>query len=560
VANERPAFIDQLLRFWQSLSRVRKVALVGITLLVLGGVIAISVLGSQVRYATLFRGLDTEDASAIMGRLKDMKVPTRLDPSGTAIEVPEAQVHELRLELAGAGLPRGGGVGFEIFDKAELGTTQFEQQIKLRRALEGELARSVGTLEGVISARVHLVIPENRIFTHPSDSASASVIIKLRPGYSFGPREVGGIVHLVSSAVPGLTKDRLTVVSTDGRTLHSPGAENNEGEGFDVTRNQQSLLMARSMEDKVRTLLERVAGLGGVDVRVHIELHGESRERTEERYDPTKTVVRSEHKSSESTAQEAASVAGVPGAQTNLPDIDPSVASREEDRDGNLFRRSQTRNFEVDRTTERIKTPPGAIERVSVAVLIDGTYEEKDGVQVYTPRSSEELQSLEAIARSAVGFDEGRGDTLRIESARFKKLDEKGLDAPSFWERYGRFLPYAIAVLGLITLLAIFAIFMRSLKAHERKLEALAAGETAGALEGEAATGQPGEDGEGPESATEPEAPPDPALTEARRLQALELAAASPATAALVLGAWLSEADPVATETAGEATAEEAAS
>lgn len=564
MADGQPAIVAQLLGFWRNLSRARRIALVAVTGLVLAGVVAISWLGNTVRYAPLYRGLDPEDAGLVLTKLKDMQVPTRVSLSGTLIEVPRQRVHELRLELASSGLPRGGGVGFEIFDKSELGSTQFEQTIKLRRALEGELARSVATLESVQSARIHLVMRENRLFTAREEGASASVIVKPKPGRELGRREVAGIVHLVSLAVPGLSREQLSVVSTDGQTLHSPGGDAGGGL-FEPTRAQQALKMARTMEANVRTLLENVAGRGGVDVRVHIELEYQSRERTEEHFDPVKAALRSEHKTAETTNEEGATVAGVPGAQSNLPDVEASAAARETEEGGRRFRESQTRNWEVDRTTERVKTPPGSIRRVTVAVLIDGTYEEKEGAELYSPRSPEELKRLEEIAMNAVGFSALRGDTIRIESARFQKPDVEMLE-PTFWDKYRELLPYALGLAGLLTLLSMFLIFMRTLKSHQLDSQ----GETQSLAEGEQAESEQAEGEAGPglteDSSATSEDPTDsesadpidgededededegklsplsPEETEQLRQQALALAADNPSTAALVLSQWLSE-------------------
>jgi flagellar M-ring protein FliF len=188
VADAGPGILEQAKKFWTGLSRSKKIALSAVTASVLIGVLAVALLGSQVRYAPLYTGLSTEDSASIVAKLKEMKVIHRVTPGG--IEVPEDDVHELRLDLASAGLPRGGGVGFEIFDSARFGATEFEQQVNLRRALEGELSRSITTIEGVVSARVHLVLPERRLFAARSEGASASVVVKLNPGTDFGRREV----------------------------------------------------------------------------------------------------------------------------------------------------------------------------------------------------------------------------------------------------------------------------------------------------------------------------------------------------------------------------------
>jgi flagellar M-ring protein FliF len=539
VADAASNFQEQIKKFWSGLSRAKRIALIAVTSSVLLGVIAVATIGSRVRYAPLYTGLSTEDSAAIATKLKEMKVLHRVTPSG--IEVPEDSVPELRLDLASAGLPRGGGVGFEIFDSARFGATEFEQQINLRRALEGELARSIMTIEGVMSARVHLVLPERRLFAARSEGASASVVVKLSPGVDFGKREVAGVVHLVSSAVPGLSKDRVSVVNTDGVTLHSPSSGDGPSSGLDESQSTAARDLATSMENHVRTLLERVTGPGGADVRINVDLEDASRERTEEHYEPTKTALRSEHKTEESTTEEGSTVAGVPGAQTNLPDVEESVASKEADQGGNVFRRTRTRNWEVDRITEKIVTPRGDISRVSAAVLIDGNYETKDGVQVYQPRDPEELKRLEEVVKNAIGFSSERGDSIRVEGAKFSRLDATLPPPPGF--SLERYLPYILAGLGLLTLLAMLIVFLRAVKGTQKpelaQAAALAAAEGSDAAMLEA--GEMSADGALPGVPSPAELPaPTPAELEDRRVRAIEFASKDPVGAAMILTRWLS--------------------
>jgi flagellar M-ring protein FliF len=535
VADIPNNLLEQIKKFWSALSRAKKIALIAVTSSVLCGVIAVAMLGSRVRYAPLYMGLSTEDSAAVAAKLKELKVLHRVTPTG--IEVPEERVPELRLDLASAGLPRGGGVGFEIFDSARFGATEFEQQVNLRRALEGELARSIMTIEGVTAARVHLVLPERRLFAARSEGASASVVVKLQPGIDFGKREVAGVVHLVSSAVPGLTKDRVSVVNTDGLTLHRPSSEDTgNGGALEETQNQAAREIATNMENHVRTLLERVTGPGGADVRINVDLEDASRERTEEHYEPTKTALRSEHKTEETTTEEGSTVAGVPGAQTNLPDVDESVASREADQGGNIFRRSRTRNWEVDRVTEKIVTPRGDIARVSAAVLIDGNYETKDGVQVYQPRDPAELARLEEVVKNAIGFSVARGDSIRVEGAKFSRL-EASVPPPSTL-KIDRYLPYLLAALGLCTLLAMLVVFMRAVKSSREPAQLEGAEQPAELAEGEpAAAALPGA------AAVAALPPPSPAELEERRVRAIDVASRDPVGAAIIVSRWLSTGD-----------------
>jgi len=212
------AFLKQLIGFWASLPTPKRIALVTVMALVLAGVLAISVLGSRETYGTLYSELATEDAAAIVEKLKTAQVPYKLENGGTMILVPEERVPGLRLELAAGGLPRGGSVGFEIFDRSKIGATEFEQQVNLRRALEGELARSVMSVNGVKAARVHLVLPERRLFAAREETASASVVVKLENAHNFGRREVAAIVHLVA----GGYEARISSESCPDQVLITP--------------------------------------------------------------------------------------------------------------------------------------------------------------------------------------------------------------------------------------------------------------------------------------------------------------------------------------------------
>jgi flagellar M-ring protein FliF len=531
------AFLKQLAEFWGTLSLVKRLALVIATTAVLVGVLAAAAMSNHVEYGYLFTDLSTEDAAAIAEKLKGMKVPYRIEAGGTALQVPEERVHQLRLELASAGLPRGGGVGFEIFDRSNLGETEFEQHINLRRALEGELSRSISTIDGVQSARVHLVLPENRLFAARKEQASASVVLKLRPSKEFGRREVAGIVHLVAAAVPGLSHDRVSVVSTEGVTLHRPITDEGGGSGGDG-ENEQARDMATAMENHVRSLLERVVGPNNTDVRIHLDLTKASRERTEEHYEPTRTALRSEHKTEESTGAEGASVAGVPGAQTNLPHTDPAAATEETSgAGGNVFRKTQTRNWEVDRVTEKTLMPAGGTDRLTVAVLIDGSYVQKNGKSVFVPRSQEQLAQLDAIVKNAVGFDEKRGDSVRLEGTQFARVEEEAPPPePKGLAALVKKSPALVAggALGLAALIglgwALMAKRRRAAKARvAAAMPALAGAHVAMPL-------APGDVAAG--ALTEGEGPPVPTTAELRA-EALAIAARDPATAAIVLKKWL---------------------
>ena len=255
----RTAF-TRVTAFVRGLPRPARILAVTTLVVALSVGIWLAVRNATVPYGILFSRMEREDAGAIVNKLKELKVPYRVTAEGTAIEVPEPRVHELRLELAAAGLPRGGGIGFEGFDNMRLGATEFEQKVLYRRAMEGELARTIGGLESVRSARVHLVMPEKSVFASRREPASASVILKLRPGRTLGASEISGVVHLVAAAVPGLAADRIALITTEGIALHRPrNANSPDGvalPGSGESDGPPSRALEASLEEQTRTLLE----------------------------------------------------------------------------------------------------------------------------------------------------------------------------------------------------------------------------------------------------------------------------------------------------------------
>jgi flagellar M-ring protein FliF len=534
------AFLKQLTDFWASLPTPKRIALVLVMTTVLAGVMAVSVLGSRETYGTLYSELATEDAAAIVAKLKTAQVPYRLENGGSAIQVPEERIPGLRLELAASGLPHGGSVGFEIFDHSKIGATEFEQQVNLRRALEGELARSVMSIDGVKNARVHLVLPERRLFAAREESASASVVVKLENSHNFSRREVAAVVHLVSAAVPTLSKDRVSVVSTEGVTLHRPSSDTQSGGDLADLNAEQARVMAGQLEADAQAQLERVLGPGNADVRVNLWLDNAAREKTEELYEPTKTALRSEHKVEEGVANGDAGVAGVPGAKTNLPDAQGEGPVAEEKPAGGAGAggvRSQTRNWEVQKVVQKTLTPAGDIRRLSVAVLLNGRYNKKG---VFAAIPPEEVKALEETVKRAVGFNQERGDTVMVQATRFAKLDGDDMAAPVSFFTNKPWLPYAMAAGALVLVLGTLVMVLRTKKplpapappALVDPLRVLAELES-GQERAEAAASLP--EAERQRLLQEPE------VAGEIRAHALDLAAKDPATAAVVLKAWLSE-------------------
>jgi flagellar M-ring protein FliF len=473
-----------------------------------------------------------------------------LDADGRGILVPEERIAPLRLELASSGLPRGGGIGFELFDKNQLGATEFEQQVSLRRALEGELTRSILTIDGVKAARVHLVMPERRLFVAKESQPSASVVLKLANPQSFGKREVAGIVHLVAAAVPGLRRDRVSVVSTDGVTLHRPNTGESEtdlGTSDDMS-SERALALASQLESSARSQLERVVGAGNAEVRIAVDLDTSAKEKVEEHYEPAKTALRSENRTEERSGSGAPGVAGVPGALTNLPDARQPGAEATENpgAPGAVGRLSQTRNWEVDKVSQKTTTPPGEIERLSISVLLNDRVEKRDGKPVLVSRTPQEIAKLEELVKRTVGFNIERGDSLKVDSAPFvfSELGEAAAQAPlPAWRKY---LPY-LAALFVVLLVAVTILIWRKRAAKVKSAhdsEALMASRRATQLHGLMADSAAiaGADGaRALEAGVSSGQLSGSHLLDApaRRAKALQVASEDPATAAIVIRKWL---------------------
>ena len=541
------AILKQIAAFWASLPTPKRVALVGLSLLALVITLAVSYVGSQIHYGYLYTGLESQDAGAIVEKLKALQVPYQLAANGSAIQVPEERIAGLRLELASAGLPHGGGVGFELFDRTQIGATEFEQQVNLRRALEGELVRSILTIDGVQSARVHLVMPERRLFIAREQLASASVVLKLRNPAGFSSREVAGIVHLVSAAVPNLHRERVSVVSTDGVTLHRPSTADS-GNSLDNSdaESERSHVLASQMENDVRAQIERIVGPGNADIRVNLKLDSSAKEKVEEHYEPSKTALRSEQKVQELSGTGQAGVAGVPGALTNLPDARQAGAEATEapgGGDGAVSRLSQTRNWEVDKVSQKTTTPPGTIERLSVAVLVNDRGERKGKQWVTTPRTSQELAQIEELVKRAVGFSVERGDSVHVAAASFARLDADGEGTSAEERGWKRWLPHIISgLVGLVALAVLVLVWRRSRK-NQKSTQALLAGR---ALEANKQLAEHVEGGLGLNGLSGDNFPALEGLTGSHKLdgpalraKALQVASEDPATAAIIIRKWL---------------------
>lgn len=458
---------DQLRNLYHAMPPAKRwtAAVVGaVTLAMMIGLIAWS---QRPAYQVLFAGLSTEDAGKIVEKLKGSKVPFRLENGGASILVPAENVYETRLQIAGEGLLQGGTVGFEIFDTQKLGMTDFVQKLNYQRAIQGELSRTIQSMASVEKARVHIVIPKKSVFTEQDESPSASVVLKLRPGKGLADGQVAAIAQLVSSSVPSLTADRVSIIDSAGALLSKArGSTDSDASAASVSL-QRSIEL--SLEERARNILEKTVGAGRAVVRVSADVEQKKVESMEEKYDPDSVVIRSEQRAQEKSTGTSGSPQGIPGTPSNVPNaqgVAASTATASSGASTNSSRNNETINYEVSRTTSKISLPVVEIKRMTVAVLVDGAHKvSKDAKgeesSTYVARTTEDLANYEKLVKNAVGFNQARGDAFEIVSAPF--LADEGTGAtsaqtkmlpvlPASWVMVAKYIASVMLLLILVLL------------------------------------------------------------------------------------------------------------
>ncbi|MCE5264253.1 MAG: flagellar M-ring protein FliF [Deltaproteobacteria bacterium] len=459
--------LERMLRGLGALPGPRKVALAVVALLVAASIMTFAYFTNQEDYRVLFTNLTSVDASAIVTKLKEKKIPYQISPSGETVSVPAAQVSELRLELAGAGLPQGGGVGFEIFDNKNFGATEFEQQMNYRRALQGELSRTINSLDEIQQCRVHIVLPKESLFVEQQKKPTASVTIKLKAGRKLKESQIEGIGHLVASSVEGLSANEVMIVDSQGNILSKRQADSGQMQ-LSSSQVEHQRNVEKEMANQIQTLLESVVGPGKAAVRVNAELDFSLKEKTEEVYDPESPVVRSSQKQSEravgsvSMTSRGAATANAAAAAT------PSEKEKSE----------ETINYEINRTVSKTVMPTGEIKKLSIAVLVDGIYQKNDkGVLSYQERPKKELESFEDLVRKSAGFNAQRGDQVAVSSMPFNRPDaEEGMAGQSWQSAIAPAVPtikYVVLIIGLVlTFLFIIRPLIRNVITTALRIEA----------------------------------------------------------------------------------------
>jgi len=456
--------VNAFLQTLRNLGPMRLLAIAVVTCSLLGffGFITTRITTSPL--ALLYTELDPQDSSAIVQKLDAQKIPYEVDSSGSLIRVPADQVGKLRMMMAADGLPKGGSVGYEIFDQKEgFGTTSFVQDINHLRALEGELARTISSMDPIQSARVHLVLPQHELFTHGTQTATASIFLKMRNGAVLSREQIAAVQHLIAASVPQLQPNQVSIVDDRGNLLAKPSA-NNPGGGSD-TADDMRLEFEQAQARKIEDLLSQTLGYGKARAQVSADLDFDRITTSSEIYDPDSQVVRSTQNTSEdaSTAESSGGNQSVSVAN-NLPSNPAQIANSAPPASNKNSRTEQTINYEINKTVRNQVREGGSVKRLSVAVVVDGTYTTgADGKSTYQPRTTEELDQIKNLVRAAVNFNATRGDTIEVDNMRFVQSDNPKEEGASSDQLMGvpkveLFHAIETLVLALIALLVVLLV------------------------------------------------------------------------------------------------------
>jgi flagellar M-ring protein FliF len=508
------------------------------------GLLSVIVFGSLIFWnqqpdlQVLFSNLTQEDMGEMVAKLKEKKIPYQISPDGRTLLVPREQVYEIRMALASEGLPKGGGVGFEVFDRTNLGATDFVQKLNYQRALQGELARTIRQIKEIEQARVHIVTPKESLFIEDQKKPTASVFVKTRSGMSLSPPQVEGIVHLVASSVEGLEPGNITVIDTSGKILSkkvdsSPLGQLTTGQ-LEYQRN-----IEEGLRKKVQGMMDEILGPGKSITRVATEIDFQEVNIIEETYDP-KAVIRSEQRgvekssssSGRSSLRESRSGADRKGTSTAAKGTEGALTSPLNTSQSE--RQNEIRNYEVSKINRQIRNPVGVVKKISVAMIVDGTYREVGGgktakTKEYVARTPEEMKNFESIIKRAIGYDEKRGDQVEVINMPFSltpmEEDLKG-EKGWAWKEYLLMLykPLVSLILGLMFIFLVVKPLLR--KAAEGR------GVSASPMEPQALPAGPG----GPGGQL-----PGGEKTLGPRERAVQLLQEDPARAAGIVRAWLNK-------------------
>jgi flagellar M-ring protein FliF len=422
---------EQIKRLAGSLNRRQQATILLAAVLLAGGLWAFTAWNRERNFRPLYSSLSAEDAGAVVQRLREEGVEYRLEEPGT-IKVPADRVADVRLRLAAAGVPKTGRIGFEIFDQTNFGLTEFAEKVNYRRAIEGELERSVASLSEVESARVHITLPRESVFADARREAKASVMVKLKPGQRLSPANAAAICHLVSSAVEHLAPEAVTLIDSNGNLLARPPKRSAEGEDPPEASLEYRRSLERDLAQKVQATLEPLLGAENFRAGVSVECDFAGGEQSEETYDPARSVMVTSQRTEDVSG--IAPPGGAPGTASNLP----RPQARRTSAASATTRRTENITYQSSRLVRRVRIPQGTVRRVSVAVLVNQRVRfEGAGAgakRIFEPPPAETLKTIRTLVAGVLGLSEQRGDQLTVESLPFEALllvePPPGPDAP----------------------------------------------------------------------------------------------------------------------------------
>ena len=472
MATKSPDIFSQITTLLKGLGPTKLIALLTLLAATTAGIIFMVVWTSIPDFQLLYSNLTPEDAGEIINKLKEDKVPYQIASNGKTILVPNEILYETRLSLANEGLPQSSGVGFEIFDQTKLGMTEFVQNVNYQRAVQGELSRTIKGFDEVESSRVHIVLPTKSLFIDEQEASTASVVLKLRRGRRLSDEQVRGIVHLVSASVSQLKPENVTVIDNYGRLLAGPKDGSTSAQmSSDQLEYQQKV--EKDLEKRVESMLEKVLGVGKAIARISCAFDFRRHEKTEEIFNPDGKVVRSEQILNTISTRSDENAIGVPGVSSNIPseEIETTGPSGSRDIPG-YQKQDKTVNYEIGKVTSHTIEPIGRIERISVAVVIDGTHEmvtndEGEEEYKYTPRTEEEKSKIEDIVKRAVNFDAERGDEIEVVNIPFENVnlgeDEEEIVEQGWMSKLAQYRGYFRYVFMALFLLFLFLFIVKPL-------------------------------------------------------------------------------------------------
>lgn len=428
--------------------------------------VAVVMWSQEPSYTLLYGNLSGTDSSQVLDVLQKSSIPYKVEEGSGAIMVASEKIHDARLKLASEGLPKGNGVGFELFDKEqELGTSKFVEQARYQHAVEIELARSIKTIRGVKNARIHLAIPKRSVFVRKKDKPTASVVLDLYSGYELSDGQIASVVHMVASSVPALVPENVTVVDQSGKLLSS--VSKNDMMAMSSSQFEFTRKLEENYKRRIEDLISPIVGPGRVRAQVVADMDYTMTEKTRESYNPDLPALRSEQVVKESSDSATGGASGVPGALSNQPPAEGSASTTNGTGSSRTNSRT-TRNYELDKTISHTRTSPGKIRKLSVAVLVDDLQKvDEEGNVTRAPLNDAALTRLQALVKEAVGYSSDRGDSVNVINASFyvpekpEALPEEGL-----FEKPWVHNVIKQALGGLVVLILIFGVLrpvMRSL-------------------------------------------------------------------------------------------------